>query len=90
MIYVQDRTHVFKFKKLNGVYYEPKDAKLTFNSFRSGSFQKNLEENLRYNFGFGESGAAEGFREWQTADGSATSAGARFSKVTPAPSGTSP
>ena len=54
MIYVQDRTHVFKFKKLNGVYYEPKDAKLTFNSFRSGSFQKNLEENLRYNFGFRE------------------------------------
>lgn len=54
MIYVQDRTHVFKLKKLNGVYYEPKDAKLTFNSFRHGSFQKNLEENLRYNFGFRE------------------------------------
>lgn len=54
MIYVQDRTHLFKFKALNGVYHEPKDATLTFNSFRSGSFQRNLEENLRYNFGFRE------------------------------------
>lgn len=54
MIYVQDRTHFFKFKKLNGVYYEPKETKLSINNLRSGSFQKNLEENLRYNFGFRE------------------------------------
>lgn len=54
MIYVQDRTHVFKFKKLNGVYYEPKDAKLSFNYLMSGQFQQNLEENIRFNFGFRE------------------------------------
>ena len=54
MIYVQDRTHLFKLKQLNGVYYEPKDAKLSLNGFRNGSFQKNLEENIRYNFGFRE------------------------------------
>ena len=54
MIYVQDRTHVFKFKKLNGVYYEPKDAKLTLYNLKHGWFQQNLEENIRYNFGFRE------------------------------------
>lgn len=54
MIYVQDRTHVFKLKKLNGVYYEPKDAKLTLNNLKHGWFQENLEENIRYNFGFRE------------------------------------
>lgn len=54
MIYVQDRTQLFKFKKLNGVYYESKDAKLTLSSFQRGTFQKNLEDNLRYNFGFRE------------------------------------
>ncbi|MBR3709577.1 MAG: hypothetical protein IKM99_01275 [Bacteroidales bacterium] len=54
MIYVQDRTRLFKLKGLNGVYHDPKDARLTFNSFLNGSFQENLEENLRYNFGFRE------------------------------------
>lgn len=54
MIYVQDRTHLFKFKKLNGVYYEPKDAKLTMYNLKHGWFQENLEENIRYNFGFRE------------------------------------
>lgn len=54
MIYVQDRTHVFKFKKLNGVYYEPKDAKLTLDNFKHGQFQQNVEDNIRYNFGFRE------------------------------------
>ena len=54
MIYVQDRTHLFKFEKLNGVYYEPKETKLALNTFKNGTFQKNLEDNLRYNFGFRE------------------------------------
>ena len=54
MIYVQDRTHVFKFKKLNGVYYEAKEAKLTFDNFKRSRFQRNLEDNLRYSFGFRE------------------------------------
>lgn len=54
MIYVQDRTRIFKFKKLNGVYYEPKDAKLTMYNFKHGWFQQNLEENIRYSFGFRE------------------------------------
>lgn len=53
-VYVQDRTLIFRFKKLEGVYHDPKDARLTLSSFRSGSFQENLEENIRYNFGFRE------------------------------------
>lgn len=54
MIYVEARTHIFKFEKLNGVYYQMKDAKLTLNSFKNSQFQKNLEYNLRFDYGFRE------------------------------------
>lgn len=54
MIYVQDRTHLFKFKKLNGVYYEPKKVRIAIYDFIQGELQENLEENIRYNFGFRE------------------------------------
>ncbi len=54
MIYVQARTHLFKFEKLNGVFYQMRETKLTFNSFKNGQFQKNLEYNLRFDYGFRE------------------------------------
>lgn len=54
LVYVQDRTLMFKFKKLEGVYYEPRPTVLSMNNIRDYSFQENLEENIRYNFGFRE------------------------------------
>lgn len=54
LIFLQDKTQLFQFKKLNGVYYSPEKVECTFDNLYNGSYQKCLEEDIRYNFGFRE------------------------------------
>ena len=54
MIFIQDKTKLFKFKELNGVYYSPQKVECTFDNLYNGSYQKHLEEDIRYCFGFRE------------------------------------
>ena len=54
MIFVQNRTGMFKFQKLNGVYYTSEKVPLTFDNFVNGSYQRSLENDIRYDFGFRE------------------------------------
>lgn len=54
LMFVQERTHCFKLKPLNGVYYETVAKPLSLNYLRDGSYQSNLETHLRFTFGFRE------------------------------------
>ena len=54
LLFVQQQTHFIKTKPLNGVYYESNLKVLSLNNLRDGSYQKHLEEYLRYKFGFRE------------------------------------
>ena len=54
LIYVQERTKLFKLKPLNGVYYTPEKVDFTLDNFLSGKYQQSIDNNLRYNFGFRE------------------------------------
>lgn len=54
MIFVQNRTGMFKFQKLNGVYYTSEKVPFTFDNFVNGSYQRSLENDIRYDFGFRE------------------------------------
>lgn len=54
LIYVQDRTKLFKLKQLNGVYYTPEKVDLTLDNFVKGKYQQSIDNDLRYNFGFRE------------------------------------
>lgn len=54
LMFVQQKTHFIKVQPLNGVYYQPNLKVLSLNNLRDGSYQKHLEEYLRYSFGFRE------------------------------------
>lgn len=54
LMFVQERSHFVKLKPLNGVYYAAKDMPLALNTLCDGSYQSNLEEKLRFSFGFRE------------------------------------
>lgn len=54
MFFVQERTSVFKFQPLNGVYVDVPNPEFNVKSFSSGTYQANLEKHLRYHFGFRE------------------------------------
>lgn len=54
MFFVQERTRVFKLKPLNGVYYNTPTPVLALQYCLSGKYQNDLENHLRYHFGFRE------------------------------------
>lgn len=54
LMFVQERTHFIKLKPLNGVYYETPNTPLSIPNLCDGSYQHDLEEKLRFTFGFRE------------------------------------
>ena len=51
---VQEQFHVFKFKKLSGVFVKTEKPELTFEGYVSGKYQSQTEKYVAENFGFRE------------------------------------
>ena len=54
LVFVQEKWHPFHLKPLAGVTFETERPELTYKSFASGDYQKNIEQYSRENFGFRE------------------------------------
>lgn len=51
---LQKQTKLFKFKPLNGVFYPAPEPKLSFDAYRTGQYQAQVEPFLKENIGFRE------------------------------------
>ena len=54
LLFVQERTHFIQLKPLAGVPAQSDHKKLSLHNLSDGSFQDDLEQRLRYSFGFNE------------------------------------
>lgn len=54
LVFVQEKWRPFELKPLAGVTFETERPELTYKSFASGDYQKNIEQYSRENFGFRE------------------------------------
>jgi hypothetical protein len=54
LVFVQEKWRPFELKPLAGVTFETERPELTYKSFASGNYQKNIEQYSRENFGFRE------------------------------------
>jgi len=51
---IQKQTNIFKFDPLEGVFFRTPNPELTFDNYRTATYQTQLESHLKENFGFRE------------------------------------